>query len=127
MGDAMTAGTAPTPTEPPAPWTPPAHWPPMPEGLTPAQVADWIARLTQADANKAQAEAMNAAAVEQRRATQAVADGLAAMAGGSQMSERDLVLHFLARMPEMTGLSDLDVVDLAIKRVNALRRRFPPA
>lgn len=55
------ATEAPTPTEPPAPWTPPEHWPPMPEGLTPAQVADWILRNRSTDAVLAQTEQLRAA------------------------------------------------------------------
>lgn len=57
----MTAGSAPTPTEPPAPWTPPEHWPPMPEGLTPAQLADWILRNRNTDAVEAQTAQLRAA------------------------------------------------------------------
>lgn len=75
--------------------------------MTDEQVERWIAAIER------QAKAAEGALANQTRAVTA-AD-----------SRRELVWELLKSHPEVTGLTDLALVDLCIKRVDAFLIRFP--
>lgn len=79
-------------------------------------------------AMEAHATAQAETAVAMREAAAAQRELLAAMnTPPSPMSREALAFEILKALPEVTGLTDLALVDLAIKRADAFRQRFPAA
>lgn len=101
------AGTEPTPAPPPASATLDERRVAAMEAHAAAQAATAVAMAEAAAAQRALIAAMNAPP--------------------AAMSREQLALQILTRMPEVTGLTDLALVDLAIKRADAFRQRLPAA
>ena len=79
-------------------------------------------------AMEAHAAAQADTAVAMRDAAAAQRELLTAMnAPPRPMSREALAFEILKAMPEVTGLTDLGLVDLAIKRADAFRQRCPAA
>ena len=106
---------------------------------TAARHQDWLAecaavqsrhdaqQITSAEAtaaNNARAAAENAVALA-GQAHAAAATAMAAAMAEPQWNRKSLTLWFLARLPEVTGLTDLARVDLATKQADALLARLP--
>lgn len=98
--------------------TEPSPAPPPPPTLDERRVA----------AMEAHAAAQAETAVAMREAAAAQRALLVAMnAPPAPLSRERLAFEILKAMPEVTGLTDLAQVDLAIKRADAFRQRFPAA
>ena len=106
---------------------------------TAARHQDWLAecaaaqarhdaqQITSAEAtaaNNARAAAENAVALA-GQADAAAATAMAAAMAEPQWTRKGLTLWFLARLPEVTGLTDLQRTDLAIKPADELLKRLP--
>jgi hypothetical protein len=110
---------------------------------TAARHQDWLAecaavqarhdaqQITSAEATaatNARAAADHALAVAQTAqaaAVQAAAEASAAAMAEPQWNRKSLTIWFLARLPEVTGLTDLQRTDLAIKQADELLKRIP--
>ncbi len=95
-----------------------------------ALINDLLLRQRSATASEAHgaAQADTAAAMREAVAAQTgLALELAKPAPERLPRRADIVLQVAERLPPMTGLTDLQIVDLAIQRVDAWLRRFPGA
>lgn len=102
---------------------------------TAARHADWLAECARVQARHeadivartahAKAQADTAAAMLESVAAQR--ELAAAMATDSRpaWTRQALTLWFLARLPEVTGLTDLQRTDIAVKQADALLSRLP--
>lgn len=106
------------------PIQPPA---PLPDNATDAQRAAWLdqhricASYANAESQQATAEAMSKAADAQR----AIAEFGASPEEPKRYTKGELVVILAPHFPQVTGLTDLNVVDIVSKQVDALAARFP--
>lgn len=109
---------------PPLPPAPPALGPQHDQTLWNAHWshADLLLRVEQARLLELEREALQGRHAELVAAQNRLAAALEIM---PRSRKADLVLDVLARTPQVTGMTDLQQVDLAIARVESWLKRFP--
>ena len=86
---------------------------------TVARHADWLVECEKVAARHIEAVAA------QREHAKAQADTAVALSSHGRDTRAELVFRAMLALPEMGGLTDLNQVDLAIKRVDAYLSRMP--
>lgn len=114
-------------TLPPLPAYPATAGPERDEWHRLARLHTDAASIAAQNARAAAEQAVAAAGVAAAQAQQAAATAISAPVQEGKPTKALLVLQELGRMQHLTGMTDLQQVDIAIKRVDAWLQRFPGA